>query len=304
MNTFTGLSAFPLTPLHDDQVDEPSFIAMVQRLCAAGVDSITALGSTGSYMYLSREERARVAKLAVEHSTNVPVIIGVGAMRTSQVLANIDDAKAAGAEGVLLAPVGYQKMSDSEVLDLYRAATDHSELPVIVYDNPGTTHFAFTNDLYARIAALPGIASIKVPGVPDDPGKAKDHIAAIRCVLPAHVTIGVSGDAFGAAGLIAGCDAWYTAVGGILPQPMMAITRAAQSGDHHRALAASRDLQPLWSLFTEFGGSLRVSAAIAEHFGLAQFDCLPKPIRGLGDAQRQKLIKVLLDLGLDETVPG
>ena len=43
---FTGLSAFPITPLAQDTVDEASFIRLVQRLSETKVDSITALGST------------------------------------------------------------------------------------------------------------------------------------------------------------------------------------------------------------------------------------------------------------------
>ena len=60
---FTGLSAFPLTPLANDEVDEGAFVRLIQRLTAAGVDSITALGSTGSYAYLGGDERRRVARL-------------------------------------------------------------------------------------------------------------------------------------------------------------------------------------------------------------------------------------------------
>ena len=41
MTTFTGLSAFPLTPLANDHVDERAFIRLVERLAAAGVDSVT-----------------------------------------------------------------------------------------------------------------------------------------------------------------------------------------------------------------------------------------------------------------------
>jgi len=282
--------------MKDERVDEGSFTKLIQRLNKAGVDSITALGSTGSYMYLSREERARVARLAVEHAGNVPVLVGVGAIRTAHVLEHIDDAKAAGAAGVLLAPVGYQKMSDDEVFDLFRAATEHSELPVVVYDNPGTTHFEFSIELYARIAALPGIASIKIPGVPTDPVAAKAHVSAVRKVIPEHVSIGVSGDGFGAAGLIAGCDAWYCVIGGTLPEPALAITRAAQSQDDEVALQLSGQLNPIWELFAEFGGSLRVTAAIAEHLKLVNHNCLPLPVQGLNSEQRERVAQVLKEL--------
>ncbi|MBO1901382.1 dihydrodipicolinate synthase family protein [Leucobacter weissii] len=297
---FTGLSAFPLTPLADDAVDEPAFVRIVERLATAGVDSITALGSTGSYAYLSREERARVARLAVDHSGGVPVIVGVGALRTSRVLENVRDAEAAGARGLLLAPVSYQPLAPEEVLELFRAVTEHTDLPVIVYDNPGTTGFAFTTGLYARIAELPGIASIKIPGVPEDAAAARTRVREIRDVVPRRVTIGISGDARAATGLNAGCDAWYSVLGGILPQPALRIARAAQAGDAGEAEAASARLAPIWRLFAECGGSLRVVAAIAEDLGLAARDCLPRPLLGLSAPQRSRVAAALRELALGD----
>jgi 4-hydroxy-tetrahydrodipicolinate synthase len=300
MTTFTGLSAFPLTPLRDDTVDERAFVGLVERLAAAGVDSITALGSTGSYAYLTGEERARVARLAVEHAGNTPVFVGIGALRTSQVLAHVDAAEEAGAAGLLLAPMTYQPLTDGDVFELFRAVAEHTTLPVIVYDNPGTTRFPFTVDLYARVAELPGIASVKIPGVPADPEAAREHVAGIRRALPDGVTIGVSGDASAAAGLNAGCDAWYSVIGGTLPAPALRITRAARAGRGADAEAESARLAPLWSLFAEFGGSLRVVAAIAEQLGLAPQRCLPLPIQGLTSAQRARVAEVVDRLGLGE----
>lgn len=298
MSIYKGLSAFPLTPLHDDAVDEQAFIGLVERLSAAGVDSITALGSTGSYAYLSDAERARVARLAVEHAGGTPVFVGIGAVRTSQVLTNVDSAETAGAAGILLAPITYQPLTQDDVFELYRTVSEYTDLPVIIYDNPGTTHFTFTTDLYARIAELPGIASIKIPGVPADPAEASAHVAAIRSAIPDHVTIGISGDASAATGLNAGCQVWYSVIGGTVPDPALAITRAALDGRPEDSAAESERLDPLWRLFAEFGGSLRVTAAIAEHLGLAPARCLPLPIQGLTDAQRVQVTETVDDLGL------
>ncbi|WP_338100809.1 dihydrodipicolinate synthase family protein [Microbacterium excoecariae] len=297
MRTFTGLSAFPLTPFHDDAVDEAAFVGLITRLREARVDSITALGSTGSYAYLDARERARVAQLAVEHAGDVPVFIGVGALRTSQVLHNIEQAETAGAAGVLLAPMTYQPLNEHDVFELFRTATEHTDLPVIVYDNPGTTHFTFTLDLYERLAQLPGIASIKIPGVPAEPERAREHVAKIRALLPEHITIGVSGDAFAATGLNAGCEAWYSVIGGTLPQPALTLTRAAQEERPGDAVAESERLAPLWALFAEYGGSLRVVAAIAEHLGLAPERSLPLPNQGLDQTQRARVAEVVATLG-------
>lgn len=295
---FTGLSAFPLTPLAHDAVDETAFVHLIKRLAEAKVDSITALGSTGSYAYLSSEERIRVARLAVEHAGETPVFIGIGALRTSQVLTNAENAQRAGASALLLAPLTYQPLTDDDVFELFRTVTVNSSLPVIVYDNPGTTHFTFTTDLYGRIAELPGIASIKIPGVPADPEQARVRVQEIRAAVPEHVTVGVSGDATAADGLAAGCDAWYSVIGGTLPTLAMTITRAAQEGRFSDALAESGRLAPLWELFTEFGGSIRVVAAVAEHLGLASESCLPLPIQGLTGDQRDRVSGVVDALGL------
>ncbi|WP_209706999.1 dihydrodipicolinate synthase family protein [Leucobacter exalbidus] len=298
--TFTGLSAFPLTPLHNDRVDEAAFTGLIRRLAEAGVDSITVLGSTGSYAYLTADERARVAQLAVQHAQGTPVIVGIGALRTSQVLENIDRATAAGANGLLLAPMTYQALTDDDVYELFHTVSEHTQLPVVVYDNPGTTHFTFNTELYGRIARLPGVASIKIPGVPVDQAEARDHVNAIRAAVPGHITIGVSGDAFAATGLNAGCDAWYSVIGGTLPAPALAITRAAQAGRPADAEAASARLAPLWQLFAEFGGSLRVVAAIAEQLGLAPHHSLPLPIQGLTDSDRARVAGVVQELGLGQ----
>lgn len=132
---FSGLSAFPLTPLDEKSIDEAAFVRLVERLASAGVDSICALGSTGSDAYLTRAERERVAQLAVQHAGAIPVIVGIGALRTRDVLDLAQDAQKAGARGVLLAPMSYQKLSDDEVFGLFETVARSLSVPMCVYDN-------------------------------------------------------------------------------------------------------------------------------------------------------------------------
>ncbi|VAL45405.1 dihydrodipicolinate synthase [Enterobacter kobei] len=60
---FHGLSAFPLTPLKEGKFDEQAFINLLRPLIDAGVDSLGILGSTGSYAYLTVEERTHIYPL-------------------------------------------------------------------------------------------------------------------------------------------------------------------------------------------------------------------------------------------------
>ncbi|MGB6006533.1 dihydrodipicolinate synthase family protein [Castellaniella sp.] len=290
---FSGLSAFPLTPMSENGIDEAAYIRLIERLAQAGVDSIGALGSTGSYAYLSRAERLRTTQLAVRHAGGVPVMVGIGALRTRDVLALAQDAQAAGASGVLLAPMSYQRLTDDEVFGLYETVTRALSIPLCVYDNPGTTHFEFSDALHGRIAQLSKVASIKIPGVPADPAAAQARVARLRALIPAHVTIGVSGDGFGALGLNAGCEAWYSVIGGLFPQLTLDITRAARAGNPQEATRLSDRLAPIWALFAQHG-SLRVTAAAAEILGLVQSPCLPLPLRSL-DGQARQHLKAALD---------
>ncbi|QDH23276.1 dihydrodipicolinate synthase family protein [Saccharibacillus brassicae] len=275
---FTGLSAFPLTPLIQDTVDEKAFAALIDRLAAAEVHSIGVLGSTGSYMYLDREERRRTVELAVRQAQGVPVMAGIGALRTRDVLRLADDAQRAGAAAVLLAPVSYQPLTDEEVYALYAQVSRHLSVPLCVYDNPRTTRFAFGDELHARIAELPQVRSVKLPGVPDDAAQARVRVEALRALLPDAMRIGVSGDRLGAAGLLAGCDVWYSVLGGLFPTACLDIVRSAQAGDAEKALRLSAELAPIWALF-ERHGSVRAAAAIAIRQGWMDASGLPLPLK-------------------------
>lgn len=290
---FTGLSAFPMTPLDAKGVDETAFIGLLRRLVAAGVDSIGALGSTGSYPYLDRDERRRAVTLAAAHADDIPVMAGIGALRQRDVLRYAEDAQQAGARALLLAPVSYQPLRPDEVYGLFEAVAQHASVPICVYDNPRTTHFAFDDDLYAALAAMPQIGSIKIPGVPADPEAARAHVARLRGLVPPRVTIGVSGDAFAATGLNAGCDAWYSVIGGLFPQAALDLTRAARAGDAERAMQLSDRLAPFWDAFARNGGGLRVVATAATLMGLTRPDSLPAPLREITGAEREAIAALI-----------
>ncbi|WP_026986620.1 dihydrodipicolinate synthase family protein [Fodinicurvata fenggangensis] len=294
---FTGLSAFPLTPMNETGVDETAFAGLVERLVSANVDSIGSLGSTGNYAYLTRAERARIAELFVQIAGDIPVIVGIGALRTRDVLALAEDAQTAGASGILLPPMSYQKLSDEEVFRLYETVSHSLSVPLCVYDNPGTTHFEFSVELHGRIAQLPKVSSIKIPPVPPDPEAAAKRIEQLRKVIPADVRLGISGDALAATGLNAGCEAWYSVIGGLFPEAAMAITRAAQAGRKTEATRLCERLKPLWTLYKQHG-SLRVVATAAELRERVARPCLPEPLLPLQDADRRELTACLDELEL------
>ena len=177
--------------------------------------------------------------------------------------------------------MSYQPLFAEEIYAFYEEVCRHASVPVCLYDNPRTTHVTLSDELQGRIAALPAIASIKIPGLPAP--QASERVAALRRHLPCGVTLGVSGDVRATAGLQAGCEVWYSVCGGLFPRISLALVKAIRHGDAEQVAALNKELAPLWRCFDRYGGSLRVVAAAAAILGLCDPDSLPRPLLPLGE---------------------
>jgi 4-hydroxy-tetrahydrodipicolinate synthase len=273
---FQGLSAFPITPAdRDGRVDGEALGRLLERLVEAGVDSIGLLGSTGTYAYLSREERRRAVVIAAETvKGRTPLLVGVGALRTDEAIRLGCDARDAGADAVLLAPVSYTPLTEREVERHFTTVADAVGLPLCVYDNPATTRFSFTPALIGHLSRHPMIVAVKAPAT--DAAAMPERFAALRGEVQDDFSIGFSGDWNAAEALIAGGAAWYSVAGGLFPAPCLAIVRAVQAGDVAAARRINASLEPLWALFRS-SSSLRVTYAAANLLGICRADP-PLPI--------------------------
>lgn len=289
---FKGLSAFPLTPIVNGEIAETLFIALIENLANAGVNSIGALGSTGCYAYLTREQRDRATKLAISAAAGIPVITSIGHVSTEEVLRLAEDAQKAGVSGLLLAPLSYQKLRADEVFRLFERVTTELSVPLCIYDNAATTGFEFTDELLIALSYLNNVGSIKLGDFPASRNAAHKRVSSLKSRVSEGVTIGISGDAQSADGLIAGCDVWYSVLGGLFPHYSLQLTLAALHGDESKTDQLNMALEPLW-VFYRCHGSLRVIASIAEIMGTVPTPCLPFPLQSLVGDERAALGKAL-----------
>lgn len=296
MPLFRGLAAYPITPADPDgRVDVAALRGLVRRLVQAGADSIGLLGSTGGYPYLTRPERRRAIEAAVDEAAGaVPIMAGVGALRTDEAVALARDAKAAGAGAGLLAPVSYTPLTEEEAFVHFQTVAGDSGLPICIYNNPGTTHFSFGHALVGRLSGVAGVAAVKNPAPPASEVAA--DLADLRRLTPPGFSLGYSVDAHAAEAMIAGADAWHSVLAGLFPAPVLEIRRAAQAGDAALARRLDARLAPLWSLFAELS-SLRVVYAAANALGLIRAQP-PRPILPLSEAQQERVKEVVLAIGL------
>lgn len=288
---FSGLSAFPITPTDaNGRVETSALAELVERIAAAGADSIGLLGSTGGYAYLTRSEKQRAMAAAIEAAAGrLPVLVGVGALRTDDAEALARDAAAAGADAVLLAPMSYTKLLDAEVEQHFRAVADSTDLPLCIYNNPGTTNFTFSDDLLVRLSAHERIKGVKMP-LPAD-GDFAGELTRLRARTGNGFSIGYSGDWGMADAMLAGSDSFYSVLGGILPDPVLQLVRAAAANDATETARLSAKLAPMFALFKELG-SLRIMYVLADLLGLGQFQP-PLPLLPLPAAARERIAAAL-----------
>ncbi|WP_264047461.1 dihydrodipicolinate synthase family protein [Methylobacterium flocculans] len=292
----TVLSAFPITPADaDGVVDTGALRALLNPLVEAGVGSIGLLGSTGTYPFLARDQRRRAVEAAVAAvGDRVPLLVGVGALRTDEAVRLAQDAKGAGAAAGLLAAMSYTPLTEDEVFAHCEAVARESGLPLHLYDNPGTTHFRFTPALVGRLARVPGIVAMKSPAA--EPEAVAGQHEALRAAVPAGFALGYSGDWNAVAALLAGGETWYSVVAGLFPGPALAMTRAVEAGDAAEAQRLNARLEPLWDLFRTYS-SLRVIYACADLLGLCRA-APPRPILPLAGEARQRVADTLDALDL------
>ena len=291
MTLFRGFSAFPITPSDaSGVVDETALSGILEKLAINAVDSVGLLGSTGTYVYLTRAERRRAVEIAAKVlKGSVPLMVGVGALRTDDTIALTRDAENAGADAVLLAPVSYIPLNQEEVYQHFLSVAAATALPVCIYNNPTATHFTFSDDLLARLAHVPNIHAVKMPS----PEKADvpAELDRLRPRVPVDFRIGYSWDRRSADAVAAGGDAWYSGMGGVLPEPTLKLCRAAQARDLAEVERINSVFEPLWDLCSCLG-TLRVIYAIANLKGLYAGHP-PLPISPLSIDERDRVMRAV-----------
>lgn len=125
----------PLTPEYG--VDEASLRRVIQHLLSGGVHGLFILGSTSEVVFLDREARREVLRIAVDEvAGRVPLLAGVIDPATDRVIQHAQDAQAAGVDGLVVTAPFYTRTSQAEIIEHFRAVRQAVPLPIMAYDIP------------------------------------------------------------------------------------------------------------------------------------------------------------------------
>ena len=159
-----GVGAAMITPFTPDgRVDYQALARMLDYVIEGGVDYIVALGTTAETPTLYMPERAVIAMYITDHIRGrVPLVMGCGGNSTSEVLDQLREFDLRGADAILSVTPYYNKPSQEGLYQHFRTVSEHSPLPVILYNIPGRSGVNMTAETTLRIARdFPNVIGIK-----------------------------------------------------------------------------------------------------------------------------------------------
>ena len=148
-----GVYVIAPTPFHPDgRVDEPSIDRMTDFFLGAGVTGITVLGQLGEAPKMTHEESVAIVKRVIAHAKAIPIIVGVSAPGFAAMRALTQDAMAAGAAGVMIAPPNTLR-TDDYIVQYYKQAAETigADVPFVIQDYPLTFSVQMTPAVIRRI---------------------------------------------------------------------------------------------------------------------------------------------------------
>lgn len=160
---FTGVGTALITPF--DQRGEilwEELEKLVEMQISGGADAIIACGTTGEAATMSTEEHLKVIAFIIEKvHGRIPVIAGTGSNDTCFCVDLSLEAKALGADGLLLVTPYYNKTSQKGLIESFNYIADCVEMPCILYNVPSRTGCNILPTTYKELAKNPYIVATK-----------------------------------------------------------------------------------------------------------------------------------------------
>jgi len=285
MNKFYGTGVAVITPFQaDGQVDYEALGRVIDHIIDGGVEYLVSLGTTGESATLSNDERKQVwAYTAGRVNGRAGLVAGIGGNNTLEVVEQLKQFDTTGYDAILSASPHYNKPTQEGIYQHYRALSQASPLPMILYNVPSRTGSNISAATIVRLATdFKNIIGIK------EAGGNFDQINEVMRDKPADFMM-ISGDdpvtlpmmALGGVGVI-------SVVGNSLPAPVSNMVRLCLAGDYTAAQKIHSSLIDFTRLMFVEGSPAGTKAAM-KHLGICG-DTLRLPLVQVSESTAAKIV--------------
>ncbi len=260
-NRFRGLGIALITPFKSNgSIDIESLDRLVEYQLKGGVDFLCIMGTTAETPTLTGEEKKMLKEHLVERvAGRVPLLMGCGGNSTASVVNDLRTMDWSGIDGILSVCPYYNKPSQEGLYQHYKAISQASPIPVVLYNVPGRTGVNMTAETTLRLARdFDNIVAIK---------EASGNITQMDDIIknkPKNFDV-ISGDdgitfpliTLGAVGVI-------SVIGNALPAEFSRMVRLALRGEYGSALQIHHKFTELFKLLFVDGNPAGVKAMLSE----------------------------------------
>jgi len=218
------------------ELDEAAFRKEARFLLDHGVDGISSGGSTGEGALLSDAELRRCLELIqTENMRRTPVYAGIIRNSTRDVIRAGLDAKACGADALLVTPVFYHGATEEGNFQFYRAIGEAVQLPLIIYNVVASN--LITPAQVMRLCELEWVVGVKQV----DPVR----LAEIAALSAGRTNIYAACDQMLYGTYTAGACGAFSAMVTIAPELCQEQWQAFRRGDQAEAMAIQHKMVPI-----------------------------------------------------------
>lgn len=285
MNKFHGTGVALVTPFNaDGTVDYDGLNRLINHLIDGKVEYLVSLGTTGEASTLNKEEKKKIWEFTAEvNNGRLPLVAGIGGNDTAEVINSIKTFETNGYDAILSASPYYNKPTQEGIYQHYKAISESSQLPMLLYNVPGRTASNVSPETTCRLAT----DCKNIIGTKEASGSF-DQFNQIMRDKPADFLL-ISGDdpvampmiSLGAAGVI-------SVIGNALPKQLSDMIRLSLKGDYTAALPKHLDLIEFTRMMFAEGNPAGVKAAL-KHLGVCD-DYVRLPLVRVSDGLRKAII--------------
>lgn len=154
MQSLIGTGVALITPFKKDfSVDTEALTRIVNFQIDNGIDYLVVLGTTAESATLTSAEKELVIQTVIDANKNrLPLVLGVGGNNTLQVVEELKTRNLNDFVAVLSVSPYYNKPSQEGIYQHFKAISEASPLPIILYNVPGRTSSNILPSTVIRLA--------------------------------------------------------------------------------------------------------------------------------------------------------
>lgn len=154
MQSLIGTGVALVTPFKADfSIDKEALTRIVNFTIDGGVEYLVVLGTTAENATLSSKDKEIVIATVIDaNKGRLPLVLGVGGNNTSEVVTELQTRNLSAFTAILSVSPYYVKPTQEGIYQHFKAVSNASPLPIILYNVPGRTSSNMHPDTIVRLA--------------------------------------------------------------------------------------------------------------------------------------------------------